>query len=150
MSPVCNACVLTMLLALGGCAAQPTEVVADPADRIPLRARCLRIADVDNWRVIDSRNLIVYGPRRDDAWHAVMFGSCIRLPMAETIAFHSRGSTELCGRAGDEILLRGERCAIRSLQRISPAEAALLLDRNVRGDIGKLPPAAKPEGERKQ
>ncbi len=102
--------------------------------------RCLRISDIDNWRVVDNRQLVVYGQRRDDVWHLRFFSSCTDLSFSETVAFRARGSTLLCGDPGDEIITRGGRCPIASMRRIDAVGIAELLDPTVRKGIGKLPP----------
>ena len=105
--------------------------------------RCLRVSDIENWRVIDNRQLVVFGRRRDEAWHLKLFSSCNDLGFSETIAFRARGMDLLCGDAGDEIVTRNGRCPVSSMRRIGPAEVAELTDKRVRKDIGRLPPRDK-------
>lgn len=129
-----------------GCAA-PAPVAEAVESGIPPRAlRCLRVDRIDNWRVIDSRQVIVYGPRRSGAWLLQLFPGCNALRHAETLGFRTFGGDMLCGDPGDEILLREGRCAIRAMRPVSAAEEAALTDPDVRTDIGKMPPP-EPEPE---
>ncbi len=133
---------LSLLLALGsGCAA--TTVPGQQGDETIDRriAECFRIDGVNNWRVIDERQLIVYGPGRNDAWHLTLFANCEGLDFTEVLAFRARGSTLICGDPGDEILFRDQRCSIVAVRAISPAEAELLRNPGLHDDIGKLPPS---------
>ena len=78
---------LSLLLALGsGCAA--TTVPGQQGDETIDRriAECFRIDGVNNWRVIDKRQLIVYGPGRNDAWHLTLFANCEGLDFTEVLA----------------------------------------------------------------
>lgn len=138
-----RACAAGMALWLAACAEGPVQ--ADDgaaADAAALRrANCFRIATIDHWRVIDSHQLIVYGPRRRDAYHVRLLHGCHGLRMTETVGFRARGTSRICGEAGDQLIVPEGRCAIRSVRAISPAEQKILLDRDVRDDIGKLPPA---------
>ena len=142
---------------LSGCAgtgdtAGTTEAsTAGLTETPPSRAeRCLLISDIQNWRVVDNRQVVVYGRRRDEVWHLRFFSSCMDLSFAETVAFRARGSTLLCGDPGDEVITRGGRCPIASLRRIDAAGLAELLDPNVRKDIGKLPPRDTAPQENRQ
>ncbi len=139
-----RAAVLVFALLSGACAAPQTTSDQSVPDRLPRAERCLRVSDIQNWRVVDSRQLVVYGRRADDAWYVRLFTSCTDLNVSETVAFRARGTTLLCGDAGDEIITRAGRCPISSMRRIGPAEVAELLDKRVRKDIGKLPPRETP------
>ena len=137
------AIIMLFAVVLAGCAGSgdTTSISETPQ---PRTERCLRISDIDNWRVVDNRQLVVYGQRKDDAWHLRLFASCTDLSFSETVAFRARGSTLLCGDPGDEIITRGGRCPIASMRRIDAVGIAELFDPNVRKDIGKLPPRDNP------
>lgn len=130
-----------LILGLAGACAPgtraPDEAPPEPQAR---SERCLRVSDIQNWRVVDNRQLVVFGRRPEDAWHVRLFASCSDIGIAETVAFRARGTNLLCGDPGDEIITRSGRCPIASLRRISPLEVTELTDRRVRKDIGKLPP----------
>lgn len=132
--------VLVFALLSGACAAPRTTSDHAASDRLPRAERCLRVSDIQNWRVVDNRQLVVFGRRPEDAWHVRLFASCSDIGIAETVAFRARGTNLLCGDPGDEIITRSGRCPIASLRRISPLEVTELTDRRVRKDIGKLPP----------
>ena len=135
---------LGLLVALvSGCAATtaPGQQASKTADG--RATECFRISNVDNWRVIDRQQLIVYGPGRNDAWLLKLFASCEGLNFTEVLAFRARGSNLICGDPGDEILFREQRCSISSVRAITPAEAEMLRNPELRDDIGKLPPSGK-------
>ena len=137
------AIILPLAVVLAGCAASgDTAAISETAQA--RTERCLRISDIDNWRVVDNRQLVVYGQRKGDAWHLRLFTSCTDLSFSETVAFRARGSTLLCGDPGDEIITRGGRCPIASMRRIDAVGIAELFDPKVRKDIGKLPPRDNP------
>lgn len=137
--------VLTVLFAslLAACSGPSPSAPQASADAQPRPERCVRVSDIENWRVIDNRQLLVFGRRRDEAWHLKLFSSCTDLGFSETIAFRARGTDLLCGDAGDEIITRNGRCPVSSMRRIGPAEVAELTDKRVHKDIGKLPPRDK-------
>lgn len=131
-------CVVT--LGSWSCAPTTGTSTAVTEERQPRLERCLRVSDIQNWRVVDNRQLVVYGRRAEDTWHLKLFASCMDLNVSETVAFRARGTTLLCGDPGDEIITRGGRCPIASMRRIGPVEVTELLDKRVHKDIGKLPP----------
>lgn len=112
---------------------------ADGAFAQSRAARCFRVSTIDNWRVIDERQLVVYGPGRSEAWHLRLFAPCHGLRFTETLGFRAAGTDWICGDPGDVLAWRENRCAISAVRPVSPAEAKLFFDRNVRDDIGKLP-----------
>ena len=113
----------------------------DPIDALaPARAaRCFRVSTIDNWRVIDDRQLVVYGPGRGEAWHLQLFAPCQGLRFTETLGFRASGTDRICGDPGDSVLWRGNRCPISAVRPVSPAELKMLFDSNVREDIGRVP-----------
>ena len=134
---------LLLWIVCAGCAPQhareQAQPVEDEAPAAPRAARCFRVADVYNWRVIDDRQLIVYAPGRRDAWHLRLFATCTGLRFTEVLAFRAAGTDRICGDPGDEIAWRGNRCSIAAVRAVSPAEVKALLDKRVRDDIGRDP-----------
>ena len=63
---------------------------------------------IDNWRVIDDRQLVVYGPGRGEAWHLQLFAPCQGLRFTETLGFRASGTDWICGDPGDAVLLARE------------------------------------------
>ena len=133
---------LPCVLLLASCSPAPfTDPAPVAADERQARTeRCLRVSDIQNWRVIDNRQLLVFGRRNEDAWHLKLFAACTDLGISETVAFRARGTNLLCGDPGDEIITRNGRCPVSSMRRVGAAEIAELTDKRVRKDIGKLPP----------
>lgn len=129
---------LVSSLVLCGCAtfSAPRSGEPPPTAEAP---KCFRVSSIDDWRAVDERRLLVYGPRRDDVWLLRLFSSCPGLNFTQELGFRARGTAFICGDPGDEILFGDTRCAINSVRMISPAEAAALSDSNVREDIGKDP-----------
>jgi len=126
------------------------DVDADDALALPRTARCFRVSTIDNWRVIDDRQLVVYGPGRSETWHLQLFAPCHGLRFTETLGFRAAGTDWICGDPGDVVAWRENRCAISAVRPVSPAEAKLFFDRNVRDDIGRLPADPPATGNRKE
>lgn len=135
--------IIACVVLLAGCAGAGDTAGVTEA-RQPRTERCLRVSDIQNWRVVNNRQLVVYGQRKDDVWHLRLFTSCTDLSFSETVAFRARGTNLLCGDPGDEIITRGGRCPIASMRPIDAVGIAELFDPNVRKDIGKLPPRETP------
>jgi hypothetical protein len=148
---------LAMLLCFAcvGCAptARQDEASGGDADGALAQsraARCFRVSTIDNWRVIDERQLVVYGPGRSAAWHLRLFAPCQGLRFTETLGFRAAGTDWICGDPGDIVVWRENRCAISAVRPVSPAQAKLLFDGNVRDDIGRVPADAPATGNRKE
>ncbi len=141
---------LFLCAALPGCTTPAVEQSASAMPAQPRTERCLRVSDIQNWRVIDNRQLLVFGRRKEDVWHLKLFATCTDLGVSETVAFRARGTNLLCGDPGDEIITRNGRCSLSSMRRVGPAEVAELTDKRVRKDIGKLPPREQQPTQDKQ
>lgn len=97
-----------------------TQVLAGPA--------CLELVRIWNWKVLDSKTLIV----EDDAhqkFKMSLMGYCPNLAFKERIAFKSVGGSDLsCLGAGDYVLARDiaipDRCPIASVVAYTPAMEA--------------------------
>lgn len=145
---------LALLLALLAAACTGTGTGTNPeaasaqTAEIPRSQRCFRLSDIDSWRVIDDRQLIVRTTGGHN-WYLQLFGHCSDLRFAETVGFRSVGVTQICGDPGDVILVREQRCSIRSSRPVGPAEIEELLNPAVRGNIGKDPYSKPAEDQRK-
>lgn len=138
-----RACAVLVFLACTGCthpAAQAPSAATADAPLAGTRAlRCFRVGEIDSWRVIDDRQLVVYGPGRKQAWYLKLFMACDGLRTTDVLGLRSAGANLVCGEPGDDVVWRDRRCAISEVRALSPAEAKALLDGDVRDDIGKLP-----------
>lgn len=134
---------MLVFFACTGCAARPAPGGAAAEPAAPLSgaraARCFRVSAIDSWRVIDDRQLVVYGPRRDQAWLLKLFSPCDGLRFTEVLGFRASGMDLVCGDPGDDIVWQGRRCPISSVRALAPAEARALTDSKVRDDIGRMP-----------
>ncbi len=116
---------------LAGCASGTTQ--RGDEDR-PIRAataggQCLNIAQARDFRHLAPDHLIVYAPR-NQAWH-VELSNCPEMSHQHQIGLRSR-TNQLCGMAGDEIILRGaftERCPVIRVTRVGSDEIEALIDR---------------------
>src|SRR5665213_820338 len=82
---------------------------------------CLRIGQIDNFKVLNDRTLIV-----EDNLHSkfkiTLFSVCPNLTFKEGIAFRSVGSTQLsCVSPGDSIYTRdigtgGQQCPVKTIE----------------------------------
>jgi len=113
-------------------------------------ARCFRVLSVDNWRVIDERQLVVYGRGRGETWHLQLFAPCQGLRFTETLGFRASGTDWICGDPGDVVVWRENRCPISAVSRVSPAQLKMLFDKDVREDIGRMPAGAPATGDRNE
>lgn len=93
--------------------------------------QCLNIAQAEQFRFLAADQLIVYAPR-NQPWHVELISDCREVPRRTRITLHSRTS-ELCGVAGDEIVVRGEfreRCQVLRVTRVRFGEIGELIDRH--------------------
>ncbi len=66
---------------------------------------CVFSRTVDDWRALDSRNLIIWAPNRKDAYHVTLGFPLNDLRSSESIAVIDRdGDGRLCGYGRDEIV----------------------------------------------
>lgn len=114
MKPLIVGLMATLSLGLAGQAAQAGEMAARaPQASIPF----VNHNGIRDWRATDSQTLYVQDSRRQ--WYrASLFGPCFDLPFAQTIGFETRGADTFD--RFSSIRVRGERCAINSLERSDP------------------------------
>lgn len=146
---------MLLCFACAGCTpSAPREAArvadADDAPAAGRGARCFRVSTIDNWRVIDERQLVVYGPGRGEAWHLQLFAPCQGLRFTETLGFRASGTDWICGDPGDVVVWRANRCSISAVRPVSPAQLKMLFDEDVREDIGRMPAGAPATGNRNE
>lgn len=75
---------------------------------------------IRDWRAVDNRTLYIQDQRRQ--WYrATLFGPCLDLAFAQTIGFETRGADTFD--RFSTIRVRGERCAVSSLEVSDPPPA---------------------------
>jgi len=86
---------------------------------------CLRIGNIDTWKVLDSKTLIVQDTLHQK-FKVGLLGYCPNLDFKERLGFHSPGSTRLsCLSPGDDIVSReygtgAQRCPVVSVVAYTP------------------------------
>ena len=146
---------MLLCFAFAGCMPGAREDAAASGDGVDAlagtrAARCFRVSTIDNWRVIDERQLVVYGPGRSEAWHLQLFAPCQGLRFTETLGFRASGTDWICGDPGDVVIWRANRCSISAVRAVSPAQLKMLFDKDVREDIGRMPAGAPATGDRNE
>jgi hypothetical protein len=125
-----NPVLLTAAL-LAACAGGTTQRSDEdrPVSTAATGSQCLNIAQARDFRHLAPDNLLVYAPG-NQAWH-VELSNCRELSGQFQIALRSRTS-QLCGVAGDEVIVRGaftERCPVIRVTRVGSGEIDALIDR---------------------
>ena len=101
---------------------------------------CVFVRSIDGFNVIDDSTLIIHtGPSQD--YRVNLFGPCIGLRWAETIAIDSRDGM-LCWPSNNHIIFSDSgikrRCAVDTVLKMAPADIEKL----------KSEKKAKPDGEK--
>jgi hypothetical protein len=105
---------------------------------------CFLRRSVQNFQVLDDRNLIIFAPGKADAYHVQVSPPVVELRFANALAFESRNS-RVCGYAGDEVLVGDSG---REFSRISVMAVYRLDARALDGlqaRFGQAPVPGKPE-----
>ena len=128
----------SMLVA--GCAGTQPRAVKPPIPppSVTGKADCVDARSVQNFLVLDRSNLIVYAPNETNAYHVRISPPSTDLPWADDLALVPSGS-QLCGYAGDRLLVDGERYAVIDVARLSP-EGLESLRASRRGESVPMPP----------
>ena len=130
---------------LAGCAGAPAdETVAAADDAVYGQPDCFYSRDVYDFRPLNNRQLLVYGPGGNRAYQVRISPPSADLRSAQNIAFDTR-SGRICGYAGDSIYFRGAsgpRYSVISVRRLNSDELEALL-----GNFGIGPAAEPPEPE---
>jgi hypothetical protein len=107
---------------------------------------CFLRQSVQNFEVLDDRNLIVFAPRKTDAYHVQVSPSSGELRFTHTLAFESQGSS-VCGYGRDGLIVAEtgtgpRRLSITSVYRL---DAAALDGLRVRFGKQTVPGATTPK-----
>lgn len=69
---------------------------------------CIFSGTIQDWRALDSRNLVIWAPGRKDAYHVTLSFPLNDLKSVESIAvIDHNGDSRLCGFGMDEIIAKG-------------------------------------------
>lgn len=100
---------------------------------------CILIRTIRDYRLLDDRNLLIYGPG-DRAYYVTLFRPSFELRSSFQMGFSSRDD-RLCPFGGDAIVvgsIRREEIAIQSISRVTEEQEEQLLVR-----YGKKEPAGE-------
>lgn len=139
-----NCCLLAACL-LSGCAAREDQVRAAqaPDPSVTGTSACFYAREVQDFRVLDRSNVIVYAPNDAHAYHLRISPPSTQLRFAESLAFLPPGG-RICGYAGERLIVghatSAERLAIIDVTRLGAGSLQTL-----RGDRGASPAAPRPQ-----
>lgn len=124
---------------------QPRRVKAPiPAPSVTGAAACFYPGQVQDFRVLDRSNLIVYAPNDRHAYHVRISPPSMELSFTDRLAFLS-SSDRICGYAGERLVIGGStagyRVAIIAVSRLSPESLESLRG----GSAGIIAPSAEPQ-----
>ena len=107
---------------------------------------CFLRQSVQNFDVLDDRNLIIYAPGKADAYHVQVSPPSGQLRFAHALAFESQGSS-VCGYAGDGLIIAEAGTGPRrlSITGIYRLDAAALDGLQVRFGKKSVPGATTPQ-----
>lgn len=129
---------LAFLSITAGCAPSEERATVAQGDIDYNGSDCISIRTVRDYRALDDRNLLIYGPG-DRAYYVTLFRPSFELRSSFQMGFESRDDY-LCPYGGDAVVvggLRPEEIGIRSISRVSEEQEQQLLVR-----YGKKEPAA--------
>ncbi len=118
-----SAAVLASACALADPAAASAKAAPSAAEARPEPPATLHFAElggIRNWHVLREGGLLIEG-QRQQFYLATFFGSCPRLRSAETVGFVTDATGSLT--QFDSIIVDGEQCRFRTLQRVPPEMA---------------------------
>jgi hypothetical protein len=131
------------LSGLAGCAGTGEERTAAAQDIDYRGSDCILIPTIRDYRTLDDRNLLIYGPA-NRAYFVTLFRPSFELRSSFQMGFSSRDD-RLCPYGGDAIVvgsLNPEEIAIQSISRVTDEQVDQLLVR-----FGKKEPAEQPTPE---
>lgn len=116
---------INLVLTVGACtgadqARQPSGVDAPPIGQ----SACFYGRQVQGFRVLDRSSLIVFAPTQRHAYRVEISPPTAELRFVDTIGFES-SSSQVCGRAGDRLLLGTSsihRYPVIDVQRLTAAQ----------------------------
>lgn len=151
-------CALVAAL-LGACGATPRSddhTGATDASSTSVHHDCVRISRVRHFERLDDRNLLLFAPDRNNAYHVRLVMSCPDVTYGGLLSIEG-GQGSLCGFAGENLRsgwrtgmpgdVRGERaCPVRSVRRLDSSALQELLVEHGLGEQGE-PAAGEVEQE---
>jgi len=111
---------LVLLLAGLSAGQQPTPQ-AGRAQKSAKKPNCVFVGKIDSWKYLDPYHVIIYGPTRSQAYLLDLGNYCQALQSAEALGTSAVQPGRLCAQR-DELIVRGRRCRINSIQRYKEAE----------------------------
>lgn len=126
-----------------GCAQAPEREPMARGDLDYNGSDCILIRTIRDYRTLDDRNLLIYGPG-DRAYYVTLFRPSFELSSSFQMGFQSRDD-QLCPFGGDSIVVRGEDIPVQSISRLSEEQEQQLLVRYGKKDPapGQQAPAPK-------
>lgn len=134
---------LATLSTLAGCAGTSERQTTTAGDIDYHGSDCILISTIRDYRTLDDRNLLIYGPA-NRAYFVTLFRPSFELRSSFQMGFSSRDG-RLCPYGGDAIVLgslRPDEVGIQSISRVSEEQAEQLLVR-----YGKKEPSRAPASE---
>ena len=123
-------------------AAMANAAIPPPSANGP--AACFYPRQVQNFRVLDRSNLIVYTPNDANAYQVRINPPSNALPFAESLAFLP-ANDRICGYAGERLIVglgaAADRVAVIDVARLTPASLAILRA----SSAGETVPSAHPQ-----
>ena len=109
---------------------------------------CIFAGTINDWRGLDSRNLVIWAPNSHIAYHVTLGFSLTDLRSTETLAvIDSNGDGRLCGYGMDQIVITSgpypEKATITGMTKLDDAALAELGDKYKVNLVRKGKPAAK-------
>ncbi len=136
---------VVLLLITLGCASAPERATVAQGDVDYNGSDCISIRTVRDYRTLDDRNLLIYGPG-DRAYYVTLFRPSFELRSSFQLGFESRDGY-LCPYGGDAIVvgsLNREAIGIASISRVSKEQEQQLLVRYGKKEApGQQAPAPK-------
>lgn len=129
---------LLLAAALGGCAGQGAsgDGMRKADAELAGQQACFYRRQVQDFRALDRTSLVVFAPTRRNAYLVQVSPPSNDLRFADALAFESR-SNQVCGRAGDALLLGAgtlRRYSVVDVRRLEPGQLDTVLASYGKGD----------------